>query len=115
MHGRPVLLNFAATWCGPCRTEKPIIEDVYQRYKDNGLVVLAIDVEENPALAKTFASWIGVSFTLLDDGNGDVAYSYRVTAFPTSFFVDRDGVIRAWQAGAMSESVLERHLAKIMK
>lgn len=113
LRGRPILINFWATWCGPCRAEMPLIEEAYQQHKDDGLVVLAIDVEENPELAKTFAGWLGVSFTILDDGAGDVAYRYRVTAFPTSFFVDRDGVIRAWQVGAMDQSALDRHLAKI--
>jgi thiol-disulfide isomerase/thioredoxin len=93
----------------------PAIEEAYQQHKDDGLIVLAINVQENPELAKTFAGWLGISFTILDDGTGDVSYRYRVTALPTSFFVDRDGVIRAWQAGAMDKSVLDQHLAKIMK
>lgn len=113
--GRPVLINFWATWCGPCRAEMPIIEAAYQQHKEDGLVVLAIDVRENPELARTFAGWLGVSFTILDDGTGDVAYRYRVTAFPTSFFVDREGIIRAWQVGAMDESALNRHLSQIME
>lgn len=113
--GRPLLINFWATWCGPCRTEMPVIEAAYQKHTDDGLVVLAIDVRENPELARTFAGWLGVTFTLLDDGSGEVANRYRVTAFPTSFFVDRDGVIRAWQVGEMNEAVLERHLLKIIK
>ncbi|MFQ5594858.1 MAG: TlpA family protein disulfide reductase [Anaerolineae bacterium] len=114
VRGRPILINFWATWCGPCRTEMPVIEEAYQQHKGDGLVVLAIDVQESPELAKTFAGWLGVTFTLLDDGSGEVASRYRVTAFPTSFFVDRDGVIRAWQVGAMSRSALDRHLDKII-
>ncbi|RME44340.1 MAG: TlpA family protein disulfide reductase [Chloroflexi bacterium] len=113
--GRPVLINFWATWCAPCRSEMPIIEEAYQQHQDEGLIVLAIDVQENPELARTFAGWLGISFTILDDGAGDVARLYRVTAFPTSFFVDRNGVIRAWQVGAMNRSTLDRHLGKIMK
>ncbi len=93
----------------------PVIEEAYQQHGDEGLIVLAIDVQENPELAKTFAGWLGISFTILDDAAGDVARLYRVTAFPTSFFVDRDGVIRAWQVGAMNQSTLDRHLRKIIK
>jgi thiol-disulfide isomerase/thioredoxin len=115
LRGHPLLINFWATWCGPCREEMPTIEAVYQQYEDDGLVVLAIDVQENPEVASVFAGWLGVSFTILDDGTGDVARRYRVTAFPTSFFVDREGIIRAWQAGAMDRPLLERHLAKILK
>ncbi len=113
--GQPVLINFWATWCGPCRQEMPIIEAAYQKYKAQGLVVLAVDVQENPELAKTFAGWLKITFTLLDDGDGEVARRYRVTGLPTSFFVDRDGVIRAWQVGAMDEAVLEKHLAEILR
>lgn len=114
LRGRPLLINFWATWCGPCRTEMPVIEAAYEQHRAAGLVVLAIDVRENPELARTFAGWLGVSFTLLDDGSGDVAQRYRVTAFPTSFFVDRAGVIRAWQVGAMDRPTLDQHLASIM-
>ncbi len=112
--GRPVLLNFWATWCGPCRAEMPIIEEAYQKYKDQGFVVLAIDVQENPEVAQAFAGWLGMTFSILDDGSGNVSYQYRVRALPTSFFVDRKGVIRGWESGAMSRGVLERHLAKIL-
>jgi cytochrome c biogenesis protein CcmG/thiol:disulfide interchange protein DsbE len=115
IHDRPVLINFWATWCGPCRTEMPVIEAAYQAHRAEGLIVLGIDVEENPEVAEAFAGWLGITFPVLDDGTGEVMRRYRVTALPTSFFVDVDGVIRAWQVGAVTEAALDRHLATILR
>lgn len=115
IHDRPVLINFWATWCGPCRTEMPVIEDAYQAHKAQGLIVLAIDVEENSEVAEVFAGWLGITFPVLDDATGVVSRRYRVSALPTSFFVDGDRVVRAWQAGAMNEAALDRHLATILR
>lgn len=115
IHDRPVLINFWATWCAPCRSEMPVIEAAYQAHKSNGLIVLAVDVEENPEVAEAFAGWLGITFPVLDDGSGEISRRYRVTALPTSFFVDVDGVVRAWQAGAMNEAVLDQHLAAILR
>ena len=72
LRGRPLLIYFWATWCAPCRAEMPALEAAYQDHKKDGLVVIAIDVQENPELAQTFAKWLGVTFSVLDDGDGSV-------------------------------------------
>jgi len=110
-----VLINFWATWCGPCRAEMPIIQAAYERYREQGLVVLAVDVQEGPTFVERFAQQSGLTFTILYDRDGSVSDRYRIRGIPTSFFVDRQGVIRARQVGAMSETVLEHQLSHILK
>ena len=91
--GDLVLLNFWATWCGPCRLEIPILDNLYERYRDKGLRVLAIDVEEEKATVEAYLREGPVSFPVLLDSDGAVAKRYRIDAFPTTLLVDSDGEI----------------------
>ena len=97
--GKVVLVNFWATWCGPCRAEMPAIEDVYQAKRERGFVVLALDQQEDMTSIASFAQQLGLTFPLLLDMDAAVARRYHVGALPTTFFIDRKGVIRDMAIG----------------
>lgn len=114
--GKPVLINFWATWCPPCRAEMPEIEAAYRKYKEKyGLVVLGIDAREDNSSVKKYVEDGGYSWDMPMDYEGTVIANYGVAAFPTSFFVDRQGYIRATQIGGMDKKGLEDRLTKILQ
>lgn len=110
---RPVLINFWATWCGPCEAEMPAINRAYLASQAEGLVVLGIDLEEHPDTIRSFVDYYELDFTILADREGAVAEQYQVQGLPTSFFIDRSGRIAHIHIGQMSEADLENGLAKI--
>ena len=114
--GKPVLLNFWATWCGPCEYEMPFLQEIYEDEEWSGkrLVILAVDVGENPARVKLFASSLKLSFIILLDIDQDVALQYNLRAFPTTFFIDKDGIIQDVKIGAFADRAeIEKRLGKI--
>ena len=111
--GRPVIINCWATWCGPCLAEMPLLKKTYDDLKDSGLVLLAVDVQEKPDTVRKFAEKEQLPFTVLLDETGLVATYYRVTAYPTTFFVDANGVVQSWQRGTLTKTTLDRHLDRI--
>jgi peroxiredoxin len=115
LEGQPVLVNFWATWCPPCVKELPVIQKSYQAHQAEGLEVLALDVEETRQKAANFADRYGLSFYVLLDSEGAVAGDYRVATLPTSYFIDREGVIRAIAVGEMDRETLEYYLGTILE
>ena len=92
--GKVVILNFWATWCPPCREEMPSMEALHQKYKNKGLVMLAVNVDENGASAvKKFLQKTPYSFPILIDTKNVAQQSYGVFRFPESFIIDRNGVV----------------------
>jgi cytochrome c biogenesis protein CcmG/thiol:disulfide interchange protein DsbE len=89
--GRPVVINFWASWCNPCEDEAPLLESVWERYRSRGLVVLGIDANDLKSAARRFASKNGMSYPIGHDGPGDTLTDYGVAAFPETFFVARSG------------------------
>jgi len=112
--GQVVLINFWATWCPPCRLEMPFLEAAYQRYKDQGFTVLAVDQQESPQAVRAYFQELGLTFPVVIDGTGEVSSLYRVLALPTSYFVDRNGVVRIMHRGAMTQQQLEGYLAQVL-
>lgn len=113
-HGHPLWLNFFATWCPPCKVEMPDIERRYLLNRKDGLLVVGVDQQENPALVKRFAQPLGITFPLVID-SGQAAAKYRAFAFPTSVFIDARGVVRALHTGAMTQAAMDADLATILK
>lgn len=114
LRGRPVLINFWATWCGPCREEFPLMVEAYARHADEGLEIVGISHDDTVEGAREFAADQGATWILLDDPD-DVAWNdYRGVGMPTSFFIDREGIVRAFSLGAFSEEGLQAQLARIL-
>ncbi|MFT5276720.1 MAG: peroxiredoxin [Glaciecola sp.] len=97
--GNIVLVNFWASWCGPCREELPAFEDLYQEYQDMGVEILAVNVDDEAEKANVLLQDIKVSFPVLFDTSGDVSKLYDVNAMPTTVLVDRDGNVRLVHPG----------------
>jgi thiol-disulfide isomerase/thioredoxin len=112
LHGKNVLINFWATWCGPCRQEMPMIEAAYQAYAPD-LVVLAVNIGEEPWRVEKFVQDLGLSFEVLMDEGNQVQSLYRVRAYPTTYLVDTQGVVRAQHVGLLSEAQLEKYLERV--
>ncbi len=113
LKGTPVLLNFWATWCGPCRHEMPFLQQIYDERPEETLVLLTINIQESSSQVVQFMQSEGFSFTVLLDSNGNVAQRYNIHGIPTTFFIDKDGVIQeikigAFQSKADIETILNR-------
>lgn len=100
--GDIVIVNFWASWCGPCRQELPAFEQMYQEYQDLGVTVLAVNVDDDPAKADVLLSDVDVSFPVLYDSAGEVSRLYDVNAMPTTVIVDRNGNTRLEHKGYKS-------------
>ena len=113
--GSPILLNFWATWCGPCRQEMPFIQGIFEEQTSENLVILAVNIGENSAAVKNFMQSGNYSFPVLLDTNQDVALEYNVRAIPTTFFIDKDGIIQEMKVGAFSNMIeIKKDLSKII-
>jgi thiol-disulfide isomerase/thioredoxin len=100
LRGKVVLVNFWATWCVPCRTEMPAIEALYQRYKDRGLEVLAVNLDVlSTAGVETFVKEVSVTFPIVLDPSWAVAQLYRVGGLPTTYLIDRGGNVVVREIG----------------
>ncbi|MFN8470780.1 MAG: redoxin domain-containing protein [Anaerolineae bacterium] len=117
LKGKPVVLNFWATWCAPCKFEMPALQSIYQKYKDKGLVVLAVDIktDNGEAAVRKYQQEIGMTFPIVMDTTGETENNYRVRAYPTSFFIGKDGKLREVKRGAfMSADQIEASVGKIV-
>jgi peroxiredoxin len=113
LNGRPLILNFWATWCPPCLVEMPDLQATYERHQSDGLMILAINREETAVTVREFFyDELDLTFTPLLDETGDVARLYGIVNYPTSIFVDEDGVVTAVHRGLMTEEQIEDYLAK---
>ncbi|MEO6835380.1 MAG: TlpA disulfide reductase family protein, partial [Candidatus Tumulicola sp.] len=111
--GKPLLVNFFATWCGPCKEELPLIQSRYVALRSRGLRVVGVDQQEGAAQVRAFVKAHGVTYsTVIDEGSAIGVYGG--SAIPMSLFIDRQGVLRAVHIGVMDATVLDDDLAKIM-
>ncbi len=91
LRGKAVVVNFWASWCIPCRDEAPVLQKTYERYRDRGLVVLGVDVNDFRQDARRFMGRYGVTYPVVYDGKGSTVGKWGVRGFPETFFVDRTG------------------------
>ncbi len=115
LRGQVLLINVWATWCPPCRAEMPVIQAAYEQYADQGFTVLAVNLREDPRLIAGFMNQYGLTFPTLLDHDGAVSAAYRATVLPSSFFVDRQGVIRAVYRGPMPRSVIAGTVEQLLQ
>ena len=120
LRGRPVIINFWATWCQPCRVEIPELQAAYAQHKSSadgpatpGLEVLGVLVQSDPTIALSFQKEFGITFPILVDDPGQVKDQYRVVPIPSSFFIDREGVIRFVKVGMLTQKEIQEHLKEI--
>ncbi|UYN89303.1 MAG: redoxin domain-containing protein [Anaerolineales bacterium] len=110
LRGQRVLLNFWATWCGPCRQEMPAIQ---ARYNHGDFAVLAVDFGETRQQVQNFVTEIGVDLPIVLDADGSVQELYRVRGYPTTFFIDTKGVIRFFHIGEMTANDIDNYLKQM--
>ena len=99
LRGQVVMINFWATWCGPCRKEMPLLDAIYQRYNRLGFTLLGVNVEEDPSGADEYLAETPVSFPILYDRSNSVSKLYDVNAMPSTVIVDREGNVRFLHKG----------------
>jgi len=112
--GQPVIVNFWATWCPPCRREMPGLVKAYEANKDQGLMIIEVDVAEPPEAVAPFVAEHQMTMPVVMDRRQEVTRLYRTDSFPTSFFVDKDGVVQARWVGYLPEDKLAENLKTIM-
>ena len=118
LRGQAVLVNLWATWCPPCRAEMPAIEKVYNDYKEEGFVVLAVNMTYQDTFTNIapFVDEYGLTFPILLDETSEVGTAYQLRSLPSSFFIDREGIIREVVIGGpMAEALLRTRVEEILK
>jgi cytochrome c biogenesis protein CcmG, thiol:disulfide interchange protein DsbE len=113
LRGRPVIVNFWASWCIPCRDEFPLFEAALQTHAADGLMIVGVLFEDQPDAAAAFMADFDAGWQSVPDADGTLAARYRVVAPPQTFFIDRSGTIQSIQIGELTEADFERQYARI--
>ena len=114
LRGKPVFLNFWATWCPPCVGEMPHFQTFYPKYKDK-INFLAVSIDAESSTVQKFVESKGFTFPIAHDGKKNVAGLYSIEAIPTSFLLDKDGKVIAYHLGGMSAGQLQQFLDQAVK
>lgn len=112
LRGRPVIINFWATWCAPCRLEMPELQAAYQRYQANELAILAINREETAEEVAAYFQELQLTFPPLLDEKAVIANLYQIFNMPTTYFVNPDGLVAAIHHGPLSQKLLDNYLSQ---
>jgi peroxiredoxin len=115
--GEVIMINFWATWCGPCRQEMPELDRLYQKYRKTGFLLLGVSVDDKPEAARAMAQQLKVSFPVLFDDRKQASRLYDVDAMPSTLLVDRHGVVRFVHRGyrAGVEKQYEEKLRELLR
>lgn len=111
--GKPVILNFWASWCGPCQDEAPFLRSAFQQEQAKGVVFVGVDNNDTVVDGRIFLHKYNVPYPNVVDANGATAVNYGVTANPETFFINRQGVVVAWIAGPLTSTTFQSNLQKI--
>jgi cytochrome c biogenesis protein CcmG, thiol:disulfide interchange protein DsbE len=115
LRGKVVVVNFWASWCNPaCYDEAPVLERAWRTYRDRGVVVVGIDMQDTAEAAREFIRRFELTFPNAPDPGGKVAVEYGVYGVPETFFVDRAGTIRAKHVGAVTDEVIRGTLERLL-
>jgi peroxiredoxin len=117
LRGQVVLVNFWATWCGPCREEMPRLDALYRKYRKSGFVLLGVNVDDDPRTALATAAKLDVSFPVLLDTDKKVSRLYDLNTMPSTIVIDRDGKMRFLHRGyrAGTEGDYEQQIRGLLK
>lgn len=111
--GKVVLVDFWASWCGPCKASFPVLNKLHDKYASKGLVVIGVGVDEEPAKYQAFAAKMGARFPLVHDSSHKAAAFFAPATMPTSYLVDRKGVIRHVHTGFRGSKTEAEYVAEI--
>jgi len=114
LKGKPVWINFMATWCPPCRDEFPLMNGFAARYGGRGLVVLAVDVKEDEGIVASFAQSLNTTFPVGLDADGAAQQRWGAVVLPVHFWVDAQGIVRDGSLGGIGPDVMARGLESIL-
>jgi peroxiredoxin len=113
MDGNVILLDFWASWCAPCKASFPAMDEIYQEYKNQGFVILAVSVDNTAKAYEKFAAKSKVSFPLVLDTDKKLVGTAEIEAMPTSFLIDKKGVIRSVHNGYNGKKTIETYRKEI--
>jgi cytochrome c biogenesis protein CcmG/thiol:disulfide interchange protein DsbE len=112
--GHPVLLDFWASWCGPCAIEAPVVDRVARRFEKRGLVVLGVNVSDPPEVVRAYATQKGLHYPMVADADGKASLGYGVDKLPSLVVIDRHGNVLAFLTGLVDEASLNDIVAAAM-
>lgn len=117
LRNKVVLVDFWASWCGPCREEMPVLERFHQEYADDGLVIVGVNIDREQGNMRRFLRRTPVSFRIVHDGSHQVADRYQPPRMPSSYLIDKRGVIRYVHAGFRSgdADAMEREIQQLLR
>ena len=114
--GQVVVLNFWASWCVPCKSEAPLLEAAWKRYRDRGVVVLGVDAQDFRSDARRFVERYGLTYPIAHDGQGSTLGRYGLTGFPETWFIDRDGrLVGDHVSGELSKEQLDENIVRALE
>ncbi|WP_223591599.1 thiol-disulfide oxidoreductase ResA [Neobacillus bataviensis] len=111
--GQGVFLNFWGTWCPPCKKEMPYINNQYQQFKDKGVQVLSVDIQESELAVNQFAEHYKLDFPIMIDTDKEVMTAYGIDPLPATFLIDKNGKVIKYNTGEMSEATVRDFMEKI--
>jgi peroxiredoxin len=116
LRGKVVLVDFWASWCAPCKQEMPVLERLYQKYRDRGLTIVGVSVDQESANVGDFLKQLKVSFPIVHDKSHEVANRFHPPRMPSSYIVDRNGVVRFVHGGFRNgdEAKIEKELTGLL-
>ena len=114
LQGKPVYLNFFASWCAPCNEEAPSIENLTKKYRSRGLVTVGVDEQEDPSKGLDFLKKHGIAYPAVSDEDGKMGNEYGALGLPVHVFIDRSGKISTYRLGEMDPSEIDAAIQKIL-
>jgi len=115
LKGKPIVINFWASWCPPCRIEAPLLERTWRAYKDRGVIFIGVDIQDREEDALNYIREFNITYPNAPDPTGEVSIDYGVSGLPVTFFISRKGaIVRRW-VGAIEKKVLISSIQEIME